>query len=102
MTLASEWDALIVHPNDDVATALRPLKGGSIARIQVGADASACPVVEDIPFGHKIALRDLSIGEPVRKYGEVIGETVAPIQHGAWVHIHNLVSRRARQAFGEA
>lgn len=54
--------------------------------------------MEDIPAGHKFALRDLGAGDPVRKYGEVIGETTAAVERGEWVHIHNLVSRRAGNA----
>jgi altronate dehydratase small subunit len=91
------WDAVAVHPVDDVATALRPIPAGSLARVQLGGGTRECPVVEAIPFGHKLALRELDAGQPVRKYGEVIGETAAPVSRGAHVHVHNLVSRRARR-----
>ena len=40
--------------------------------------------------GHKIALHDLRVGEPVRKYGQVIGLATAPIAAGDAVHTHNL------------
>jgi hypothetical protein len=90
------WDAVIVHPDDDVATALRPLAAGEPVRID-GA-AAAGTAAEAIPLGGKLALRDLPAGGPVRKYGEVIGETTAPVPPGGLVHVHNLRSRRARAA----
>ena len=46
------------------------------------------------PIGHKIALKDLAIGDTVIKYGEDIGKVVAPIVKGEHVHIHNLKTKR--------
>ena len=46
------------------------------------------------PIGHKIALKDLKIGDTVIKYGEDIGKVVAPIAKGEHVHIHNLKTKR--------
>ena len=46
------------------------------------------------PIGHKIALKDLVIGDTVIKYGEDIGKVVAPIAKGEHVHIHNLKTKR--------
>jgi hypothetical protein len=89
------WDAVAVHPGDDVATALRPLAAGERVRID-GAAGVDWTVVEPVPFGGKLALRDLAAGGPVRKYGEVIGEATGPIPRGGLVHVHNLRSRRAR------
>lgn len=48
----------------------------------------------DVPIGHKVALRDLAPGDTVIKYGEDIGEVVAPIKKGEHVHIHNLKTKR--------
>jgi (2R)-sulfolactate sulfo-lyase subunit alpha len=47
-----------------------------------------------IPIGHKIALKDLAVGDTVVKYGEDIGKVVAPIAKGEHVHIHNLKTKR--------
>ena len=47
---------------------------------------------EKIPSGHKLALRDIASGEPIIKYGEVIGRATADIAAGEWVHTHNLKS----------
>jgi (2R)-sulfolactate sulfo-lyase subunit alpha len=46
------------------------------------------------PIGHKIALKDLAIGDTVIKYGEDIGKVVAPIAKGEHVHTHNLKTKR--------
>jgi (2R)-sulfolactate sulfo-lyase subunit alpha len=48
----------------------------------------------DVPIGHKIALRDLAVGDTVTKYGQDIGKIVAPVKKGEHVHIHNLKTKR--------
>jgi len=50
--------------------------------------------IQDIPLGHKIALKDFAAGDTVFKYGEDIGRVVAPIRKGEHVHIHNLKTKR--------
>lgn len=49
---------------------------------------------EDIPIGHKVALKDMSEGETVIKYGEEIGKMVAPAKIGERVHTHNCKTKR--------
>ncbi len=51
-------------------------------------------VLQEIPLGHKIALKDLRPEDSVIKYGHDIGRVVADIQTGEHVHIHNLKTRR--------
>jgi altronate hydrolase len=63
-------DTLLLQPEDDVAVALRDISG--------------------VPRGHKVAVRDLASGTPIRKYGQVIGVATAPIAAGDHVHTHNL------------
>lgn len=48
----------------------------------------------DIPIGHKVALKPLSAGDTVIKYGEDIGKMVADAQPGQHVHVHNLKTKR--------
>jgi (2R)-sulfolactate sulfo-lyase subunit alpha len=48
----------------------------------------------DIPIGHKVALKDLSEGDTVIKYGEDIGKMVGPAEQGGHVHTHNLKTKR--------
>jgi (2R)-sulfolactate sulfo-lyase subunit alpha len=49
---------------------------------------------QDVPIGHKVALRDLGVGDTVVKYGQDIGRVVAPIRKGDHVHTHNLKTKR--------
>lgn len=49
---------------------------------------------QDVPIGHKVALRDLAVGDVVIKYGQDIGKVVAPIRRGDHVHTHNLKTKR--------
>jgi altronate hydrolase len=48
------------------------------------------PALDDIPAGHKVAVRAIAEGAPVHKYGEVIGIAWSDIEVGAHVHVHNL------------
>ncbi len=48
----------------------------------------------DIPIGHKVALKDLSEGDTVIKYGEDIGKMVGPAAVGQHVHTHNCKTKR--------
>ncbi|MDR3588624.1 MAG: galactarate dehydratase [Negativicutes bacterium] len=40
---------------------------------------------EDVPQGHKVALRDLAQNEAIIRYGEVIGYAVRAIRKGDWI-----------------
>ena len=91
----SEWDAFLLNPADDVAVALRPIVAGETVRVRGG---SSIAVRADIPMAHKLALHGIAAGAPVRKYGEIIGEARAAIAAGEHVHVHNIVSRRARKS----
>jgi (2R)-sulfolactate sulfo-lyase subunit alpha len=51
-------------------------------------------VTQDVPIGHKVALKDLAPGDTVVKYGEDIGRVAAPIRKGEHVHTHNLKTKR--------
>jgi (2R)-sulfolactate sulfo-lyase subunit alpha len=51
-------------------------------------------VLNDIPIGHKVALKNLAKDDSVIKYGVNIGRVVAPIKLGEHVHVHNLKTRR--------
>ena len=51
---------------------------------------------EDIEFAHKIALKDLTVGEEIIKYGDSIGYALKDIKKGELIHIHNMDCDRAR------
>ncbi len=48
----------------------------------------------DIPIGHKIALKDLKTGDTVIKYGEDIGKMVGNAKTGEHVHVQNMKTKR--------
>lgn len=50
----------------------------------------------DIPYGHKVAVKSIKIGEPIFKYGEEIGVATMNIEPGEHTHVHNLDSQRSR------
>ena len=88
--------ALIMQPNDNVATALEEIQAGDDVAATVGKESRTIHAAEAIPFGFKIALQDIPAGGTIRKYGETIGIAGVPIARGAMVHIHNLEGTRAR------
>ena len=49
---------------------------------------------QDIPIGHKIALKDMAVGDTMIKNGIDIGKGVAPIEAGAHAHVHNIKTKR--------
>ncbi len=51
-------------------------------------------VLDAVPIGHKIALRDLDEGATVMKYSTDIGRTVAPLKAGEHAHVHNVKTKR--------
>lgn len=87
----------IVHGRlDDVGVAVRDVRRGEkLIGWNMETDATMEIVAEqDIPLGHKIALREIHRGEPVIKYNEPIGKATADIASGRHVHTHNLKSAR--------
>ena len=91
------WDATVLAESDNVGMLLRPVLAGEQVTMTIGRIIVEMQALEAIALCHKIALRDIAAGDPVVKYGECIGEATQRIPAGAWVHIHNLRSRRAQQ-----
>ncbi|HMO59956.1 MAG TPA: altronate dehydratase family protein [Roseiflexaceae bacterium] len=81
-----ETPALKLHPDDDVAVALAPLGRGR--HLTIGGQT--LQLNADIGAGHKLALRPIEPGQPVRRYGQVIGFATRPIATGDHIHSHNL------------
>jgi altronate hydrolase len=78
--------AHLIHAQDDVAVATTAIPAGAL----VQAGAQQVRALEEIKRGHKIALRPLAAGSPLRKYGFPIGIVTADIAAGQHVHGHNL------------
>ncbi|MDB6454154.1 UxaA family hydrolase [Falsirhodobacter sp. 20TX0035] len=78
--------ALLLNPSDTVAVARRTIPAGTAFAI----DNRKITAAAEIPSGHKIAIASVGSGQPVLKYGQVIGSASAPIAPGDHVHLHNL------------
>jgi altronate hydrolase len=77
---------VLLHQRDNICVAASNLAEG--ARVEVAGETL---VVRDaIRLGHKMALRPIARGEPVRKYGQIIGQASEAIAPGQWVHCHNV------------
>lgn len=74
--------SLVAHADDNVGIALAPLSAGE--------EAGSVRLRQDIPAGHKFALRSISAGAKVYKLGHAIGVASAEIAVGDHVHTHNL------------
>ena len=85
--------AIVIHPKDNVAVAIEPLKAGMAAtfRLKDGPEQSLTPQ-EDVGIYHKLAICPIQKGAAVIKYGEVIGYASADIPVGAHVHTHDVLS----------
>ena len=86
---------IVIDTKDNVATGLMPLTTGE----SLSASSSSSAVItllEDIPFGHKFALKDIKKGTPIIKYGETIGLATEDIKKGDHVHVHNVEGLRGR------
>ena len=75
-------DFIHIHETDNVAVALRP--------VAKGTEFLGVTAAEDIPQGHKMALKPIANGEMVVKYGLYIGHATEDIAPGQWVHTHNM------------
>ena len=73
-----------LHSEDDVVIARIEIPTGTlVAKEKVAA-------VVTIPAGHKLAVRDIAQGQPVRRYNQIIGFATRLIKAGEHVHVHNI------------
>ncbi len=89
---------LLVHDHADNVgvVVVEGLKAGTEMLCVVTHDNSSfnMKAIDDVPIGHKIALKDLATGDTAIKYGEDIGKIVADVKKGGHVHVHNLKTKR--------
>ena len=87
--------AIRMDDKDFVATALVDVERGDEVVISNAENQQlyTMTAVEDIPFGNKIALKEMKKGDTVVKYGAPIGECTHDISCGSLVHVHNVRSR---------
>ncbi|HLS86990.1 MAG TPA: altronate dehydratase family protein [Burkholderiales bacterium] len=73
-----------LHPADDVVIARVDVPAGTMIAAE-GVRASMA-----VPAGHKLAVRPVAQGRPVRRYNQIIGFATRAIAPGEHVHVHNL------------
>lgn len=83
---------VILNSKDNVGVLLEEAKSGDYSNN--GNDK--IEIIEDIEFGHKVALDDINSGEIVYKYGEEIGYAIEDIKKGQWIHNHNMGCKRGK------
>lgn len=93
-----EVDAIRLSPVDTVATVLRAVAKGGRIRVQCGDATEMLDAHEAVPLCHKISVAAMRPGDPVRKYGEVIGNATVSIPMGVHVHVHNMASGKAKRS----
>ena len=87
--------AIRMHLADDVAVARVNIAPGT----ELEFDGARVVAVDPIPAGHKIALRNISPGETVLRYGNSIGRATKRIERGQHIHTHNLGYEELRQQY---
>lgn len=78
---------LCLHADDPIVVARHRAVAGESWSNGNGVSVAARETIE---MGHKLAIRPIAAGQPVRKYGQVIGYATRDIAAGDWVHTHNL------------
>jgi altronate hydrolase len=86
---------ILLHPDDNIAVARVLLSPGQ----HIEAGSAVVTVLNTIPPGHKVALRSIQSGQPVRRYGEEIGVASTDIAPGEHVHDHNLAFHPVEHGF---
>src|SRR5471030_156638 len=74
-----------LNPADDVVIARVEIPEGTTLLKEHGVRVSA-----RVPAGHKIAVREVKAGSPVRRYNQIIGFATRDIRAGEHVHVHNI------------
>ena len=92
--------AIVLHPDDNVATLIDAGRASQSVQLS-GEIAGQLELRADVPFGHKCAIRAISKGDAIRKYGQVVGRATAPIHAGDHVHVHNVEALRGRGYISE-
>jgi altronate hydrolase len=81
-TATSDARIIRLHPSDNLVVA--------VDYLEKGARAEGVTATGRIPPGHKMAVVPVAVGEPIRKFGQIIGFATKPIAPGDWIHEHNV------------
>lgn len=81
-------DVIQIHPDDNVCVVTRPLAAGT----ELTCGDVRFTLKKRCPLGSKLALKPLSAGDKVIKFGEPIGSMTQKVDLGGHIHTHNLES----------
>jgi galactarate dehydratase len=98
MTAASSANSpryILMHENDNVAIVVNDggLKAGAVF-------PDGLVLLEAVPQGHKVALRDIAQGEPVIRYNVTIGHAASDLKAGSWIAEPQVTLPPARELTG--
>jgi hypothetical protein len=79
---------ILLHPDDNVLVLSAPVHTGQVLMV----DGQPVTAQAEVGVGHKLARRDLAVGDKVLKYGAPIGSITAPVAAGGHVHLQNMKS----------
>jgi altronate hydrolase len=86
-----ETKYLQINPADNVAVAIVNLSAGE----NLSVNGTQVTLHEDIPAGHKFALKDFAEGEDIIKYGYPIGHAITAKNQGDWMNENSIKTNLA-------
>ena len=92
----SQKELLIMDLKDNIGIIKQEVSKGQKIEIQNPDLEDVIEAKEDIPFGFKIAIKEIDQKDVIYKYGEAIGVASLPISKGEMVHVHNVEGLRGR------
>ena len=87
----AERPVIRLHLLDNIVVASARLPKGAIV------DSEGVVALDPVPAGHKLATAFIAAGQPILKYGQVIGAATRDIPAGAHVHTQNLAVSALRR-----
>jgi hypothetical protein len=84
--------AIQITPNDNVVTVVEETSAGDDVQYMTPEGLRQMTLVEPVPMGHKVAVCEIGLGQPVIKYAQPIGTASRPIQTGGHAHDQNVES----------
>ncbi|ADY56141.1 SAF domain protein [Syntrophobotulus glycolicus DSM 8271] len=88
--------AVVINTNDNVATVVENAESGDDINFFHAREMKNIVLKDNVPCGHKIAIKPIVKGQDILKYGESIGKALQDIRIGEHVHVHNIASNRGR------
>lgn len=79
---------ILLHPDDNILVTVASLSAGT----EISIDGEQQVISQALAVGHKVARRDMDVGEKIIKYGAPIGSLTQAVAVGEWVHMHNMQS----------